>query len=185
MSAAAPHDPELAALHARLWGELATAARDKAHAWRTPVLATVGGPAGADARVVVLREVDAAAGELVLFTDARSPKATQIAAHPHGVLVLWSATLGWQLRAALQLEIEASGLAVSSRWARLKMTPAAQDYLSPHPPGHALAASPGRESRAHFAVVTGRVQRLDWLALEATGHRRAVFDDAGARWVQP
>jgi hypothetical protein len=182
---AAPPDPELAALHTRLWEQLAVAVRDKTHAWRTPVLATTGGPAGADARVVVLREVDAAAGELVFFTDARSPKAAQIAAHPAGTLVLWSPALSWQLRLALHLDLEASGLAVSSRWARLQMTPAAQDYLAPRAPGQALAAPPERETRAHFAVVTGRVQSMDWLALDPAGYRRAVFDAAGARWVQP
>lgn len=176
---------ELAALQVRLWDELATAASDKAHAWRTPVLATAAGPSGADARVVVLREVDAASRSLVFFTDARSPKAVQIAAQPRGVMVMWSPALGWQLRLAVQLDIETSGLAVSSRWARLKMTPAAQDYLAPRAPGLALASPAERESRAHFAVVIAHVEAIDWLALDPSGHRRAVFDEQGARWVQP
>lgn len=186
MATPAPTDPELAALHGRLWDELDAAVHDKAHPWRTPVLATVGGAAGVDGRVVVLREADAAAHELILFTDARSPKAGQIAAHPAGMLVLWSAALGWQLRLSVQLEIETSGLAASSRWARLQMTPAAQDYLAPRPPGQALSAPPPeRGTRGHFAIVTARVQAIDWLALDPAGHRRAVFDTAGARWVQP
>jgi hypothetical protein len=29
------------------------------------------------------------------------------------------------------------------------------------------------------------VQSLDWLELHPDGHRRAVFDAAGGRWVQP
>jgi hypothetical protein len=176
---------ELAALRARLWDELAAAATDKSHAWRTPVLATSAGPAGADARVVVLREVDAAGRALIFFTDARSPKAAQIATHPHGVLVMWSAALGWQLRLTVRLDLETSGLAVSSRWARLKMTPAAQDYLAPRAPGLALTSAPERETRGHFAVVTAHVASMDWLELDAAGHRRALFDEQGARWVQP
>jgi hypothetical protein len=34
-------------------------------------------------------------------------------------------------------------------------------------------------------VVTAQVLTLDWLSLDPAGHRRAVFDAAGARWVQP
>jgi hypothetical protein len=29
------------------------------------------------------------------------------------------------------------------------------------------------------------VQSIDWLELHADGHRRAIFDETGARWVQP
>jgi pyridoxamine 5'-phosphate oxidase len=180
-----PPDPELASLHARLWAELDAAAHDKAHAWRTPVLATAGGSAGVDARVVVLRETDCTGESLVFFTDARSRKVAQVAGQPTGVLVLWSPALSWQLRLTVRLEVETSGLAVSSRWARLQMTPAAQDYLAPRAPGQALTAPPERETRSHFAVITARVLVMDWLALAPPHHRRALFDATGPRWVQP
>lgn len=186
MSFATAAPTELETIRQRLWAELTLAAVERGRAWRTPVLATVGGESGCDARTVVIREVDAAAGEIVFFTDARSPKVGQIAAHPDAVLVAWSAELGWQLRLAVHLTVETSGLALSSRWAQLKMTPAAQDYLSPLAPGTPLAhPAPERGSREHFAVVTARVLSLDWLALDPAGHRRAVFDASGARWVQP
>jgi hypothetical protein len=44
---------------------------------------------------------------------------------------------------------------------------------------------PARESREHFAVVAAEVNAIDWLELDARGHRRAVFDDGPARWVAP
>ena len=78
-------------------------------------------------------------GHLVFFTDARSAKVQQCNGRPEGMLVMWSQRLGWQLRLRVALSIETSGLAVSSRWARLKLSPAAQDYLSPQSPGLALA----------------------------------------------
>ncbi len=178
----------LADVEAAVWRELAAAPRTKGHPWRHAVLATRAGE-GADARTVVLREVDAARRELVMFTDARSPKAAQIAAHPQGTVVLWSPALGWQLRIRLTLRIETSGLAVSSRWARLKLTPAAQDYLSPLPPGSRVDGGkpprPERASRDHFALVMAHVDAIDWLELADSGQRRAVFDAAGARWLVP
>ncbi|MBT9595596.1 MAG: pyridoxamine 5'-phosphate oxidase family protein [Vitreoscilla sp.] len=183
---AAPPTDDLGPIHERIWAELGAAARTRGHPLRTAMLATVGGVAGCDARTVVLREADPEARELVFFTDARSPKAEQMVQHPRAVMVMWSAELGWQLRLTVGLTLETSGLAVSSRWARLKMTPAAQDYLSPLPPGTPLAhPAPERASRDHFAVVTAQVGSVDWLALDPAGHRRAIFDANGARWVQP
>jgi len=142
---------------------------------------------GAEARTVVLRDVEAEARTLLMFTDSRSAKARQVAAHPTGTLVMWSPALGWQLRLRVALRLETEGLRVSSRWARLKLTPAAQDYMTPLAPGSELGSSPAppRESRGHFAVLAAQVQSIDWLELHAQGHRRALFDAAGGRWITP
>jgi pyridoxamine 5'-phosphate oxidase len=180
-------------IEAALWQELAAATTHRGHEWRHAVLATVDGDA-ADARTVVLRDCDAASRELLIYTDERSPKVRQIDAHPLGTLVLWSKTLGWQLRLRVALSLESSGLTVSSRWAQLKMTPAAQDYLSPLPPGSTIDAPaelalghplPERGTREFFAVLTAQVQAVDWLELHAEGQRRARFDARGARWLAP
>jgi len=176
----------LALIESRLWQELQHAAQQPGHEWRTMVLATMDGDE-AQARTVILREVDAAARELIFFTDARSAKVAQIQARPVGTLLCWSSRIGWQLRLRVELEVQTSGLQVSSRWARLKLTPAAQDYLSPLPPGSPMAErlQPQRASRSHFAVVTAKVLRTDWLELHADGHRRARFGADGATWLQP
>lgn len=176
----------LAEIESALWRELAACTADAAHAWRSAVLATAT-PDGADARVVILREADAANRTLTLYTDARSPKVAQIGAQPHGTLVLWSPALQWQLRVRATFVAQTAGLAVSSRWATLSMTPAALDYLAPRPPGDPLEhPSPERGTRSHFAVVTARVSSIDWLELHAQGHRRARFPaGAPAQWLQP
>ena len=173
-------------IHQACWQELARAPRNKAHAFRVMGLATVDGTR-ADLRSVVLREVLTDEHTLVLFTDARSPKVAQIQQQPAGTLLGWCERLSWQLRLRVQLEVQTSGLAVSSRWARLKLTPAAQDYLSPLPPGAPVEPlQPERSTRDHFAVVYARVQAIDWLELHAEGHRRALFNAAGqGQWLTP
>lgn len=206
----APRLQTLAEIEAALWRELARAPLDRHHEWRTPVLATVDtsldAPA-ADARTVVLRETDREACELRLFTDARSTKVAQIDRHPQGTLLLWSKRLSWQLRLRVTLHVQTDGLAVASRWAKLRLSPAAQDYLAPLAPGSPMGDSvsdlvsnpmtdppdtpvPDRASRpaverAHFALVCARVDRIDWLELDARGHRRAVFEGGKGRWVTP
>ena len=173
-------------IEAAVWQELARAPHDKHHEWRTPVLATVDGN-GPDARTVVLREVDTAARTLVMFSDARADKVKQLQQQPLGTLVMWSKRLSWQVRLRVVVHTQTEGLAVTSRWARLKLSPAAQDYLAPQPPGSPLDALPAKqkESRAHFAVLTASVQSVDWLALQSPAHRRARFDAGGARWLVP
>ena len=176
----------LTLIQTELWQQLELAARQREHEWRTMALATVE-HGEAQVRSMLLREVDVAAHELVFFTDSRAPKVPQLRALPIATLLCWSSRLGWQLRLRVQLDVDASGLQASSRWARLKLTPAAQDYLSPLPPGSPVAQhyEPQRASREHFAVVTAKVLSLDWLELHADGHRRARFGPGSAQWLQP
>ena len=189
MNTPSPADARLDQIESQLWDELAAATHTRGHPWRTCTLATVSTDGLPEGRTVVLRELDRAARELVFFTDARSPKVQQIERQPQGVLVLWSAELGWQLRLSVTMSVETTGLAVSSRWAQLQMKPAAQDYLSPLPPGSTLphaAAVPELGKRVHFAVVTAGVTMMDWLDLHPAGHRRAGFPTHGpAVWLQP
>jgi pyridoxamine 5'-phosphate oxidase len=184
-------------LQDRLWQELASACNTRhrrQHPWRSAVLATTGADGWPNARTVVLRACDVAQQRLVLFTDSRAAKVHELQAHAQGMLVLWSAALGWQLRLRVQLQASTAGAAVDASWARLKVSPAAQDYLSPQPPGAVLAqqgvsaptAAVATESTAHhFAVVQAQVISLDWLALQPQGHLRARFDEQGARWLVP
>ena len=177
----------LTLIHSGCWLELGLAVSQRGHGFRRMGLATVDGET-ADLRTVVLREVDSGQGTLKFFTDARSPKVRQIQARPSATLMVWCERLGWQLRLRVALTVETSGLAVSSRWARLKLTPAAQDYLSPLPPGTPADPTPlpERASREYFAVVTATVLAIDWLELHADGNRRAAFDAAGhGQWLVP
>jgi len=177
---------DLAAIEQHLWRELTRCVRDRDHGWRRAVLASSRGADGADARLIVLREVQPERRQLVMYTDTRSPKVTQLQRDPRATLVCWSSALGWQLRLRGEIEIAADGLEVTSRWATIKHRPAAQDYLSPLAPGSDLEAGGSVDRpREHFGVLTFRVESIDWLELHALGHRRAAFDARGRRWLAP
>jgi hypothetical protein len=162
-----------------------TAPVEPPHEWRVATLATLddGRP---EARSIVLREVDAPERRLVFYTDARSPKVRQIEASPKGTLMFYSRRLGWQVRMQVNLVVEKSGLAVSSRWAKLQTAAGADDYLSAAAPGSPLDAPlAALGERGHFAMIEAQAEAVDWLELDHQGHRRATFDGGGAKWVQP
>ena len=187
---------ELDEIETSIWSELenCVAARPRSgsadadagqpHEWRVAVLATVD-DGQADARSLVLREVDAAERRLVFYTDARSPKVRQIEQSPQGTLIFYSRELGWQLRMQVRLNVETSGLAVSSRWAKLQTTAGARDYQSVAAPGRPLDAPLSELGvRGHFAMIEAMAETVDWLELHPDGHRRAVLGSRGSRWVQ-
>ena len=189
---------ELDEIETSIWSELerSVAARPRAepdepvadeppHEWRVAVLATVE-DGQADARSLVLREVDAAERRLVFYTDARSPKVRQIEQSPQGTLIFYSRELGWQLRMQVRLAVETDGLAVSSRWAKLQTSAGARDYQSVTTPGRPLDAPLSELGvRGHFAMIEAMAETVDWLELHPEGHRRAVLGPHGGRWVQP
>ena len=151
-----------------LWRELGLALTQRGHAWRLAALATVADDGGADARTVVLRDVDAAARRLVFFTEAGSTKVRQLAQQPRGTLLFWSASLSWQLRVTVRLSVLTDGAAIAARWSKIAGTAAERDYLA-------------ADGSVQFAVVTAQALCLDWLALSADGmHRSARFDSGDA-----
>mgnify|MGYP006196394707 CR=1 FL=1 len=94
----------------QIWKELGRASQDRHHEWRTPVLASADPDGLPDARTVVLRQVDALAGQLTFYTDSRSPKVAQLQTQAAAMLVFWSARLSWQLRVRVACTAITSGL---------------------------------------------------------------------------
>lgn len=181
--------PTHADLPHRLWHELQQATTERGHAWRTPVLASLGLDGTPQARTVVLRGVDAAAQELRIYTDRRSPKVAELQQQPLVTLVFWSAPLQWQLRAVVRVAVRLDGPEVDAAWARVQHSAGAGDYLTPNAPGRVLdsADMPSAEAAQphHLAVLVARVHCLDWLALARTGHQRARVEGSAVTWLVP
>ncbi len=178
----------------QIWKELGRASLDRHHEWRTPVLASADADGLPDARTVVLRLVDAQAGQLTFYTDSRSPKVTQLQAQASAMLVFWSARLSWQLRLRVACSVITSGPEVDALWQGVKQSAAAGDYLSPRPPGAVLPPSSGTADAAEanvpapthsFAVLRAQVLQMDWLELSRDGHRRAKLSASTWEWLTP
>ena len=181
-------------LVARLWQELTRAPHDRHHEWRTPVLATQGiDQSGPQARTVVLRHADAPLWTLRIYTDARSPKCSELVAQPLAQLTFWSKRLNWQLRVSALATVEFEGEQVNAAWERVRQSHACADYLSASPPGHIQSSIKAPEENTadslrvhHLAILNFKVSSMDWLALSKDGHRRARLTPAGElEWLVP
>lgn len=177
------------------WSRLEAAVRDREHAFRTGVLASAGDD-GVDARSVVLRGADRAAGTLRFHTDRRSAKLAQLLQDRRVALVFYGD--GVQLRVRGLASVLTEGEDVDAAWAATA-TISRRCYLTTDPPGTPSAlptaglppdlsllrppierTAPGR---AAFTVVRVHAQSLDWLHLAAHGQRRAGFSHDGQRWM--
>lgn len=174
----------------QIWKELGRATQDRHHAWRTPVLATASADGVVNARTVVLRNVDARACQLQIYTDARSAKLTEITHQPAAHFVFWSSRLRWQLRVRVTITRLTDGPQLESLWERVRQSSSASDYLSPSAPGSPLWSDASlcleaNQKISNFAVLNAQVLELDWLELANAGHRRAKITAETWDWLTP
>ncbi|MDH4482020.1 MAG: pyridoxamine 5'-phosphate oxidase family protein [Rhodoferax sp.] len=173
----------------QIWKELGRGCVDRHHAWRTPVLATVGFDGLPNVRTVVLRKVDTNQQTLCFYTDARSAKVSELTKQPKAVLAFWSARLNWQLRVKVAISVATEGPEMQVHWQRVQQSASAGDYMANEAPGTerstGFSTSPTLSGDHHFALLNAQVLQMDWLELGQGGHRRARLSADTWQWLIP
>lgn len=189
----------LADLERDTWQQLASAPEKKQDrpadnsangaGFKTMVLATCTHN-GADARMVVLRQVDADHKYVWFHTDARAEKVLELEAFPDATLLFWDEQQQVQLRLTVETRLHTDDYVADEHWKNL-WAGGRKMYLSEQKPGSEQPAPyPGfpdrfgenlptdEESEAgrdNFAVIECRVLELDYLHLSRAGQTRARF----------
>jgi pyridoxamine 5'-phosphate oxidase len=183
-----PWAAELASLHAQVWTLLLRGVHDRHAAARHPTLATVT-PAGMpQARTVVLRAADKAAGSLDIYTDLHSAKVAQLRATPFAALHIWDSAAHLQLRLEAEVAI-LTGADVAEIWARVP-APSRMAYGSIPATGQPIAqglAYSKTPDAASFVVLRLNIGAMDVVHL-GPDHRRAQFmraDGWAGQWLAP
>ncbi|MCJ2124651.1 pyridoxamine 5'-phosphate oxidase family protein [Methylobacterium sp. J-077] len=188
---------DLDATFAELWRLLAEGAAHGRSGFHLPVLATLG-PVGPKLRTVVLREADAEAGTLRFHCDRRSDKAAEILANPACALAAYDEAAKIQIRIEGRATLHADDGVAQAAWAGSRAM-SRVCYGADPAPGTALATGgaytlPDEQTaatlgRPHFAAVSVRAERLDFLYLDRRGHRRAAWrrlrNDWTGGWIAP
>lgn len=175
-------------LWAAVWDTFTQAAGKADHPARLMALATLSPQGLPQVRTVVLRGVARATAELHVFTDARSSKVAELAAHPVAALMVWDPATRLQIRVQASVTLD-QGAALQSIWDRLPPS-ARQDYGKRPAPGQPIPdalAYTTEPDPAAFTRLTCRAEEIDVLHL-GKDHRRAVFARSGdwrGEWLVP
>jgi len=167
--------------------ELMAAVRSGRHPFHLVTLATLGPDGSPRARTVVLRGFDGAAREIRFHTDARSPKAAELARDGRVALHWYDPAGRLQIRITAVATLYHNDAVTRQAWeAAAPMSRGC--YTSPAAPGTPLPEVPPAPppvgpsdplGLANFAVVCCRFDTVELLALHAAGHQRLRLDLGG------
>lgn len=155
-------------------------------------------------RTLVLRKLEKNTRSLFTHTDLRSPKAQQLKECSSCSLLFYDPVRRVQLRLEAEPQLHEGNEIADRIWAETNMS-ARKSYLSSRPPGtplsmpedslprHLNGCDPrpeeSEDGRSNFLVVEFRIKSIDWLFLNAQGHRRAKFEynpeSLEASWINP
>lgn len=187
--ATSPWCEQLGGTLTEVWTRLVRGVTDRRAATRHLTLASVGFDGGGEARTVVLRKADRAAGEVDVYTDSASAKVSEIALEPRVTLHVWDARPQLQIRLRCKVDI-LSGDSVQAIWERMSNGHRSNYGGTPRP------GTPIEEPKDY--LVTPHAQRLavlrcviaeiETLHLGSNPHRRAIFRRAAGwqgAWLAP
>ena len=193
-----PVPDDLDAILNDIWTRWGRGAADRRSPFHTPVVGSVSQNGRPEQRVMVLRKADRGTNTLRFHTDRRSAKADQLNRNNVVSVLGYDAGAKIQLRASGVATIDHSSTSADEAWASTSAS-GRRSYLTTLAPGsvsdsatsglpsefeQGVPSLPESEAgRANFAIVPVCVNRLEWLHLAATGHRRAGFTLGQGGWA--
>lgn len=191
-----PVPEDLPRLERLIWQELSLASQPSDHPWRLVNLATVEDNQPQQ-RIVVLRDLNEAARQLIVQTDLRSAKIEQIRQQPRVCWLFYHWDYRVQLTAHGQATIHTNDALADRQWEATELSSRGL-FLAPFPPGsaasqpsinlpahlagHAPTAAEAEEGRQNFAAIVGEVESLDLLVIQKAGNVRARWTWDGSCW---
>ena len=166
---------------------LSRGVKDRKHDFHTPVFSNINNHNSIESRVVVLRDFDVENMILNFHTDFRSPKVEDLAKNENSLFVFYDYKLKVQLRIKTISIINNQNLLTEEKWNKTKLF-SRKCYLTNKAPSTPTnipedgidislqGKEPSREESEkgykNFTVVQNKIKEIDWLYLEASGHRR-------------
>ena len=161
--------------------------KDRKHAFHNPVFCNVDQDGRVDSRVVVLRKFDPINMILNFHTDYRSPKVSNLKQNNKSMLVFYDHKLKIQMRIKTTSIINYQNEIAKEMWDKTKLLSRKCYLTSKDPsslttlpedgiPEHLIGKEPEFEESEkgykNFTVIENKINEIDWLYLEISGHRR-------------
>lgn len=199
-TASPPELNDLAAIRLDVLDRIEAAAGNWRLPMHNPVVANCDSQGAPNQRVMALRAFDRDAMTVRFHTDARAAKVPQIGPHSAMSVLFYDPDARLQFRCAGRGRIVTDEPLVDQAWEAASLF-ARRCYLADPAPGsivdapisglppHLEGVKPDAEQaapgRANFAVLLVTINRIEWLHLAHSGHRRAVFEGDSANWLVP
>ena len=161
--------------------------KDRKHNFHTPVFSNIDNEDGIKSRVVVLRQFDSANMVLNFHTDFRSPKTFDLQQNNNSLFVFYDHKLKTQLRIKTTSTINNQNNITEEMWEKTKLfsrkcyltekapssfTDFPEDGIDENLRGKEPSLEESEKGYKNFTVVQNQIQKIDWLYLAASGHRR-------------
>ena len=161
--------------------------KDRKHAFHNPVFCNVDQDGRVDSRVVVLRNFDPINMILNFHSDYRSPKVSNLKQNNKSMLVFYDHKLKIQMRIKTTSIINYQNEIAKEMWDKTKLLSRKCYLTSKDPsslttlpedgiPEHLIGKEPEFEESEkgykNFTVIENKINEIDWLYLEISGHRR-------------
>ena len=179
-------------------------AKDRNHAFHTPVFSNNNNNQGVNSRVIVLRKFNHNNLTLIFNTDNRSPKITDLHNNSQSNFVFYDPKIKIQLRIQTFTKIHHNNYLTSEVWKETRLfsrkcyltqkapssiTNKAEDGI----PAHLEGIDPGKDESEsgyyNFSVIENFIKEIDWLYLASSGHRRLkiIFQNNTPlfKWIIP
>ena len=162
-------------------------AKDRNHAFHTPVFSNNNDNNLTYSRVIVLRKYDQEKMTLRFNTDYRSPKIIELKKNNKSNFVFYDAKIKMQLRIKTLTKIHYNDEITLEAWEQTRLfsrkcyltkkapssiTNIAEDGIPEHLKGIDPSKDESEIGYKNFTVIENTVQEIDWLYLESSGHRR-------------
>ena len=161
--------------------------KDRKHTFHTPVFCNVNQDGVIESRVVVLRKFDPLKLILNFHTDFRSPKANDLKKNNNSLFVFYDHKLKIQLRIRTTSILNNRNEISKKMWDKTRLLSRKCYLTTKNPssstslpedgiPEHLIGKEPNfeesEEGFKNFTVVENKINEIDWLYLEISGHRR-------------
>ena len=178
--------------------------KDRKHNFHTPVFSNVNGDGEINSRIVVLRKFDPLKMILNFHTDFRSPKAIDLRHNNNSSFVFYDHKSKIQLRIKTTSILNNQNEIAKEMWGKTRLfsrkcyltekdpssfTAIPEDGIPNHLVGKEPNLEESEEGFKNFTVVENKVNEVDWLYLEISGHRRLklIFknEKPDFQWIIP
>ena len=161
--------------------------KDRKHSFHTPVFSNIDNEDGVTSRVVVLRQFNSANMVLNFHTDFRSPKTFSLQQNNNSLFVFYDHKMKTQLRIKTTSVINNQNNITEEMWEKTKLfsrkcyltekapssnTNLPEDGIDENLRGKEPSLEESEKGYKNFTVVQNQIQKIDWLYLAASGHRR-------------